>query len=82
MLTPRTTRGNWRKKKKNGVQPEIDRDSCPIVTSTITAVLVAPLIAEIDGDVTERRDLRLRTPNELTPVYKARRMNVRCQFCV
>ena len=80
MLTPRTTRGNWRK-KKNGVQPEIDRDSCPMVTSTITAVLVA-LIAEIDGDVAERRDLRLRTPNELTPVYKARRMNVRCQFCV
>ena len=52
-----------------------------IVTSTITAALVA-LLAEIDGDVTERRDLRLRTPNELTPVYKARRMNVRCQFCV
>ena len=51
------------------------------VASTITAA-VAPLIAESDGDVTERGDLRLRTPNELTHVYKARRMNVRCQFCV
>ena len=47
------------------------------VTSTITAVLVA-LLAEIDVDVTERRDLGLRTPNELTPVYKARRINSVC----
>ena len=47
------------------------------VTSTITAVLVA-LLAEIDVDVTERRDLGLRTPNELTPVYKARGINSVC----
>ena len=51
-----------------------------IVTSTITVAIV-PLIAETDGDVTERGGLRLGTPNQLTPVYKARRMNVRCQFC-
>ena len=50
------------------------------VASTITAALVA-LIAEIDGDVTERGDLRRGTPNQLTHVYKARRMNVRCQIC-
>ena len=52
-----------------------------IVTGTI-AVCIVLLIAETGGDVTERRDLRLGTPNQLTPVYKARRMNVRCQFCV
>ena len=52
-----------------------------IVTSTI-AVCIVLLLAEIDGDVTERRDLRLGTANQLTPVYKARRMNVRCQFYV
>ena len=46
-----------------------------IVASTITVAIV-PLIAETDGDVTERRDLRLGTPNQLTHVYKARRMNV------
>ena len=47
-----------------------------IVTSTITAA-VAPLMTEIDGDVVERRDLGLATPNQLTPVYKARRMNTK-----
>ena len=51
-----------------------------IVTGTI-AVCIVPLIKETGGDVTERRDLRLGTPNQLTPVYKARRMNVRCQIC-
>ena len=49
------------------------------VTSTITACLVA-LIAEMDGDVTERGDLSLGTPNQLTHVHKAGRMNVRCQI--
>ena len=47
-----------------------------IVTSTITAAVV-PLMAEIDGHVVERRDLGLGTPNQLTPVYKARRMNTK-----
>ena len=52
-----------------------------IVASTITVAIV-PVIAETDGDVTERRDLRRGTPNQLTHVHKARRMNVRCPFCV
>ena len=51
------------------------------VTSTITAAIV-PLIAEIDGDVIERRDLGRGTPNRLTHVYNAGRVNVRCQICV
>ena len=38
-----------------------------IVASTITAAIV-PLIGEIDGDVTERGGLRLRTLNQPTPV--------------
>ena len=46
-----------------------------IGTGTITVAIVA-LIAETDGDVTERRDLRLGTPNRLIHVYKAGRMNV------
>ena len=62
-------------KKGNGVQPEIDRDSCA-PSSRQRLLLLVPVIAETDGDVTERRDLRRGTPNQLTHVYKARRMNV------
>ena len=50
-----------------------------IVTSTIVVPIV-PLIVETDGDVTERRDLRLGTPRRPTHVYQARLMNVRCQI--
>ena len=46
-----------------------------IVASTITVALVARN-AESDGDVTERGDLRRGTPNQLSHVYKAGRLNV------
>ena len=81
MLTPRTTRGNWRKTRKRSPARNRSGFMRTIVASTITAAIV-PLIAEGDGDVTERGDLRLGTLNQLTPVSKARRMNVRSQFCV
>ena len=76
MLTPRTTRGNWRKKKKRSPARNRSRFMRTIVPSTITSAIV-PLIAEIDGDVIERRDLGLATPNQPTPVYTARRMNTK-----